>query len=568
MFSSCTGLSDVALPNVTSIGNYAFDGCSSLSTLSINAINAPTIAANTFRNVSSGAIVFVPSNCSQAYKASWTALADQICDMSVMEITDGVLTAYKGDSSSVTLPLGVKEIANGVFKGKEISEIVLPDSLEKIDNEAFMNAKLTSMVIPSGVTYIGDRAFGSNPTLTSVVFSGEVPAQIGADVFIGAAEGLVIIVNSTAYSSYMSSEFWSEYKDLLQTKEFEIKDGVLTAYYGNGGEVTIPDGVTVIGSYAFSQNKNITKVVLPESVEIIKAYAFSYMAKLEEFDFAASSVTAIEQYAFYEDGALKTVTMPNSVRSIAIYAFKNCVSLESINLSTALTEIANQVFYNCVSLKEITLPDGVTTIGAYAFYKCANLTCFVIGENSMLKTLGAYSFACSGLTGEYEFNSNLTALNTYTFAECNNITKITFNGNITNFSTSVFNMANLEELIFNGNVAGIGSYAISICNSLKRIVFNGTVGTVGVNSNGNIMRAAMAGYPIACNDSLEEVYFYKSVDVIGGFCFQSCPILKTVYFGDKVSTFDIFPFTNCPMLKSFTVPESNNYLYVSIWRYV
>lgn len=71
-------------------------------------------------------------------------------------------------------------------------------------------------------------------------------------------------------------------------------------------EITIPDGVTSIGSYAFSNCINLKSIEIP------------------------SSVTSINQFAFYNCSTLESVGIPSSVRSIGSYAFSSCTLLASV----------------------------------------------------------------------------------------------------------------------------------------------------------------------------------------------------------------------------------------------
>ena len=85
--------------------------------------------------------------------------------------------------------------------------------------------------------------------------------------------------------------------------DFKIEDGVLTKYTGAGGDVTIPNSVTSIGTYAFYDCSSLTSVTIP------------------------NSVTSIGEYAFCGCSSLTSVTIPNSVTSIGDSAFYGCSDL-------------------------------------------------------------------------------------------------------------------------------------------------------------------------------------------------------------------------------------------------
>jgi len=125
--------------------------------------------------------------------------------------------------------------------------------------------------------------------------------------------------------------------------EFEIKDGVLLKYKGNGGDVVIPNTVTSVGVGAFKDCRSLTKVLIP------------------------NSVTSIGEFTFRDCSGLSEIRIPNSVTSIGYSAFKNCSSLTSVTMGDSVTCINSFAFEGCKSLVEIVLPDSVTAIGESAF---------------------------------------------------------------------------------------------------------------------------------------------------------------------------------------------------------
>ena len=62
--------------------------------------------------------------------------------------------------------------------------------------------------------------------------------------------------------------------------DFQIENGVLVKYTGNGGDVVIPDGVTSIGNEAFYEYSSLTSVTLPDSLTSIGDSAFYNCSRL------------------------------------------------------------------------------------------------------------------------------------------------------------------------------------------------------------------------------------------------------------------------------------------------
>ena len=78
-------------------------------------------------------------------------------------------------------------------------------------------------------------------------------------------------------------------------------------------------------------------------------------------------VTTIGSYAFSSCTNLASVTIPDGVTTIGGNAFSNCTNLASVTIPEGVTTIGDGAFSNCTNLASVTIPDGVTTIGSYAF---------------------------------------------------------------------------------------------------------------------------------------------------------------------------------------------------------
>ena len=114
-------------------------------------------------------------------------------------------------------------------------------------------------------------------------------------------------------------------------------------------QVIIGNGVTTIGSSAFSDCDSLTSVTIP------------------------NSVTTIGSSAFAGCFSLTSVTIGNSVTTIGHGAFYGCSSLTSVTIGNSVTEIGYYAFSGCSSLTSVTIPNSVTTIGYYAFSGCKNV---------------------------------------------------------------------------------------------------------------------------------------------------------------------------------------------------
>ena len=119
--------------------------------------------------------------------------------------------------------------------------------------------------------------------------------------------------------------------------EFEIKNGFLRKYIGNDSVVIIPDGVTEIDSYAFGGRDDILEITLPESVVKVWSYAFAECKGLEKVNVLGSPI--IGEGAFYRCVNLKELNAPRNLKGFNQGAFAGCYNLVSPELSGKTFEL-------------------------------------------------------------------------------------------------------------------------------------------------------------------------------------------------------------------------------------
>jgi hypothetical protein len=159
-FQDCKSLTSVTIPNsVTSIGAYAFSGSTNLTSVTIG------------NNVTSIGIMAFYS-CPSLTSVTFTATS---------KVTSIGNRAFDGCSSltSITLPNSVTSIGNGAFQYcTNLSNVTLPNSVTSIEGYAFRDCtNLSSVTIGSSVVSIEGGAFMNCTNLTSVTFLGTIPSS-------------------------------------------------------------------------------------------------------------------------------------------------------------------------------------------------------------------------------------------------------------------------------------------------------------------------------------------------------------------------------------------------------
>ena len=253
---------------------------------------------------------------------------------------------------------------------------------------------MTSIVIPDSVTNIGNSAFQNCPAKLRCTFNGQAAKAI---------------TNSGA--SYC----------LLDNDLLYFKGQSISGCDSSAVSVTIPDGVTGIGSRAFLNCRSLTSIIIPSGVTSIGDYAFDGCSNLTGI-VIPDGVTNIGRRAFCGCLSLLSIAIPDSVTNIGNSAFTNCSYLTSIVIPDSVTCISDSAFNGCSSLTSIVIPNSVTDIGESAFHGCSSLTSIVIPNS--VTSIDDWAFCyCRSLTSIVIPNT-VTSINEYVFKDCSSLTNI------------------------------------------------------------------------------------------------------------------------------------------------
>ena len=470
-FAYCSNLASITIPStVSAIGKYAFRGCINLETINIPE-NVSSIGVGAFRECERFVSASLPVNISTISSETFMNCPN----LETVDIPESVRSigsrAFKGCNSLNTfaIPENLQYIYESAFEDCfEITEIVLPNTMKTISKDAFKGcSKLASINFPEGLTTIGGDAFNGCLLLSEIVLPStitslcdqrvEVPQSPTAIGYYGAFHnsGVKKVVcylsllekyKSSAKSILVSGLEYVPHtgtKEQANVTDIEVITSTITydlpAYSFVGlsslTNITLPKGMTGIGSSAFSGCTSLTEIPFKNTTKVIGDFAFSGCTGLTSVSIP-NGVISIGQRAFFGCSSLTDINIPEGVTSINSYTFFGCSSLTDINIPEGVTSIGEFAFGDCTVLSSITLPNGVISIGQRAFQGCSNLTNINIPEG--VTSISSYTFfGCSSLT-DINIPEGVTSIGDYAFRGCTVLSSITLPETITSIGDRVF----------------------------------------------------------------------------------------------------------------------------------
>jgi uncharacterized repeat protein (TIGR02543 family) len=402
-FDTCSGLASVTIPSsVTSIGYQAFLSCTGLSSVTI---------PRSVTSIGGAAFFCCRGLASACFAGNAPAMGSSVFDYTAGDFTvyytsgqTGFTTPTWNGYSAVSVNVG----AAPVVTTADASGIIIRTASATLNGTVNPNGFITTAQFEYGLT----TAYGSTASVTLSPANGMAVQTVSATLS-GLQAGETYHYRLTANNSGGTSMGMDNTLTIPYPYNYTASGGTVTidCYIGSGGVVSIPatiDGmpVTSIGSHAFDQRTNLTRVTIPSSVTSIGESAFVSCTTLTSVTFL-NGVTSIGEYAFGGCTNLTSVTIPSSVTNIGSCAFSYCTNLTSVTFLNGVTSIGNSAFQD-TNLTSVTIPGSVTYIGPFAFYSCKNLTsAYFLGNAPTFAGYDRYVFsgAASGFTIHYFTNA-------------------------------------------------------------------------------------------------------------------------------------------------------------------
>ena len=518
-FYGCSNVTSVSIPNtVTSIGQQTFSDCDRLTEITLPA-SVSNIGMMAFSYCPSLTGIYVDS-ASPYYTSENGVLFNN--DQSTLVIYPG------GKAGSYTVPGSVRTIGSQAFSEcAGLTDVTISEGVQKIEWGAFESSSITKVKVPASVTQIQVEAFSNCEHL----------ARIDVDS------------NNPNYASE-SGVFFNKAKTKL----------IVYPAMRSANTYTVPNGVKYIDAYAFSYNTSLTDIIIPTNLSSVEYYAFGWSNGLTDIWYLGNSDQWNKIYIETEEGSNSKLV------SATLHYIQGGACSE--NLTWALAEgtlvISGTGEMNTYegedadptpwyslrdSITAVIIEDGVTVIGEDAFRDSEQLATVTMADS--VTTINAFH-SCPSLTS-IRFSDNLAVIGSAVFEECYSLSSVTLPGSLRNIGSCAFALCNLSS--------------VNVAEGAETEIFDFFYGRYNENDYHDYLyhialpSGAVVGYGAFCENPLphDNPDFILPADtrVIESEAFSGTDA-RFVWISEKVESIGDNAFTGCQNLKYVFIPYSCN----------
>lgn len=325
---------------------------------------------------------------------------------------------------------------------------------------------------------------------------------------------------------------------------YEIDGSKILKYTGEEKNIVIPNGITEIGDYAFSSNKNIVSIAFPNETKVIGRSAFEHCDNLTSVTFGAG-LNQVQSGAFgYGSNRISLVIYTGSLEDWCKIDFQTPISrnysliinnqlINHLIIPETVSTIREYSFYGCNILSKIFISENIVNIEKNAFSFCPNLSKIDVDENNTI-----YSFINGCLI---DIKERSIILGT---SKC----QIPNDESVISIADSAFEGCSLlERIVVPSNILSIGASAFEYCTNLSEVYLPSRLAIIENSTFGDC-------------ESLQSIELPASLTKIESYAFSFCKRLECINLPEGLTELGEGAFSFCYNLSKLIFPKSLNYI--------
>ena len=531
-FNGCSSLETLTLKNVAKIDssdtNRTFGGCMSLKKVSVTGVTTTDNTGKTTLSTTIGTSAFkdnkalkeinldtIKTVSQEAFRGC--GVADDGTDPATLTLNNvnaiGALAFYGCGFKAVQIPRQLTSVATGKINGVEYGpfaggklEIVSFGTLiNTIPDNLCMNTtslqKIELQSVKASLRTIGKNAFKGCTSVEEVT----IPKGI-LTVSNSAFEGCSGLTDVTIAAKTINAKAFAECTNLKAVK--------------------MEEGVTTIQGMAFA-NTQISAVTIPST---LTTAGTTKEGTIEKGPFAGTMIATVHGQTEDSTEAQEGATILPETKKIPDNLFLGCTSIIDVQIPETVTEIGQKAFKDASSVENVTFAvntetgkvKGVEKIGISAFDGCSSLQELVLPETVTEVLQGAFANEGALVKADMSRTASLKKWD-----------KESFKGDTA-----------LAEVILPtaGGITAIPDGAFAGCTTLTGENLKIPKNIVTITAN-------------AFKESgLKKLYIPNQVTMIGASAFEACKNLEDVHISNNISIISQSTFKNCEKLKKIEIP--------------
>lgn len=555
-FNGCSSLETLTLKNVAKIDssdtNRTFGGCMSLKKVSVTGVTTTDNTGKTTLSTTIGTSAFkdnkalkeinldtIKTVSQEAFRGC--GVADDGTDPATLTLNNvnaiGALAFYGCGFKAVQIPRQLTSVAtgkiNGVeygpFAGGKLETVSFGTLINTIPDNLCMNTtslqKIELQSVKASLKTIGKNAFKGCTSVEEVT----IPQGIST-VSNSAFEGCSGLTDVTIAAKTINAKAFAECTNL---KAVKMEEGVTTIQgmaFANTqiSAVTIPSTLTTAGT---------TKEGTIEKGPFAGTKIATVHGQTEDSNEVQEGATILPETKKIPDNlflgctSIIDVQIPETVTEIGQKAFKDASGVENVTFAVntetgevkGVEKIGISAFDGCSSLQELVLPETVTEVLQGAFANEGALVKADMSRAASLKKWDKESFKGDTALAEVVLPTagGITAIPDGAFAGCTSLTgeNLKIPKNIVTITANAFKESGLKKLYIPNQVTTIGTSAFEACKNLEDVHISNNISVISQSTFKNC-------------EKLEKIEIPVKVDQIGTNAFYGSGLKDVYIFGD------------------------------------